>query len=119
MSGGYATTSSGRERIQQRAQMEHLAAAVEVRQVEREHLDAGQEAAERLDPGGVRAVRVADEQRPLVEPDGVAALRELVALEPAEDGQRQVGASASGSPRRPAFPGWSRIAPCGVTSTGS
>ena len=79
----------------------------------------GEEAAQRLDSGVVRAVGVADEQRPLVEPDRVAALRELVAFEPAEDGQRQVGGERLrlAAPFRLARLEQDRAG--GVTSTGS
>ena len=70
--------------------MEHLGAAVEVRQVEREHVDAGKQATQRLDARLVRAVRLADEQRLVVEPHGVASLGELVVLEPPDHRQRQV-----------------------------
>jgi hypothetical protein len=84
--------------------MEHFAAAVEVWEREREHVHTREQPAERLDPGRVRAVRVTHEECPLVEPDGIAAFRELVALEPAEHRQRQVArqrvrlAAAAGLP---------------------
>ena len=44
--------------------------------------------AQRFDSGRVRAVGVADEQRSLVQPDGVPALRALIAFEPAEHRER-------------------------------
>ena len=101
---------------------EHLARPAVVRQVEWDDVDVRQRIAELLDPGGVRPVAVADEQRSLVEPERVAALDRRRCLEPRGDrnaGRREVAAIASGSPRRPSFPGRSRIAPCSATSAGS
>ena len=54
----------------------HLAAPVPVREVEGDHVDARERARERGDGGLVRAVADPDEQRPLVEPERVAALDE-------------------------------------------
>ena len=59
---------------------------VPVRQVEHEHLDAGQREHERPDPVRVRPVAATDEQRALVEPERVAALRGRRRLEPREHG---------------------------------
>ena len=46
--------------------MEHLGGTVVVREVERDHLDARECAAQRLDSRPVRPVAVAGEQRPVV-----------------------------------------------------
>ena len=65
--------------------MEHRARPVEVREVEDGYVDAGQGLDERPDADVVRAVAAPDEQRALVEPEGVAALGRRRRLEPHGD----------------------------------
>ena len=62
------------------------AGAVEVRQVELDHVDAGKRRAQRGDTRRVRPVAAADQERPLVEPEQVAALGGRRRLERRGDG---------------------------------
>ena len=55
--------------------MHDLVGAVEVRQVELEHVDVRQRRTERGDACRIRSVAAPDEECPLVEPDRVAAVR--------------------------------------------
>ena len=71
----------GRE---QREQVQALVRAVQVGQVEREHLDLRQEVAQRGHPGVVRPVAASDRERALVEPEQVPALGARRLLERAE-----------------------------------
>ncbi len=59
--------------------------AVPVRKVERDHLDAGEQLSKRVDRRRARAIADPDEQRPLVEPDRVAALDRRRQLDPPDD----------------------------------
>jgi selenide, water dikinase len=58
----------------------HLALAVMVREVERDHVDLWKRLAQRLDPGVVRPVAPADEKRARIEPERVTTLRERWSL---------------------------------------
>jgi selenide, water dikinase len=53
--------------------VENLARSVQVRKVEREHVNVGESQPECLDAGFVRPIADADEQRALVEPDRVSS----------------------------------------------
>ena len=64
--------------------MHHLVTAVVVRQVDCEHVDLGECGAQRVDARVVRAVAAADDERVLVEPEHVAALRGRRRSEPRE-----------------------------------
>ena len=93
-----------------------------MRQVERDHLDIREGVAQRGDPRRARAIAVADEQRVVVEPDGVAAFdgggrRHLRGDRDARG--LEARADAPGSPRRPSLPGRRSAAPPSPTSTGS
>ena len=69
--------------------MEDLSGASMVREVEGAHVDAGKQPSQGRDPRVVRAVRVTDEERRVVEPDRVAALGVLALRERTRD--RQAG----------------------------
>ena len=62
------------ERRDVRHQVQHLAGAVPVRQVERRSRRRRETRRQRGDPGHARAIAVTDEQRLVVEPERVAAL---------------------------------------------
>jgi selenide, water dikinase len=96
------------ERREERHEMEDLGAAVVVREVDADHLDLGQELGERPDARVVRAVAASHEERPLVEPDRIAALRERWRSEPACDGNAgldEVGRHGVGLAAPPFLPG--------------
>ena len=66
--------------------MQHFAAAADMREIERAHLHTRKCRTDRLDARVVRPVGPADDERALVEPEHVAALRELRFREAADDG---------------------------------
>ena len=74
------------QRREEGHEVHDLTGPVVVRQVELDDVHVRQEVAQGCDACGVRAVSVADEQRALVEPDGVAALCHGGCLETAHDG---------------------------------
>ena len=112
-----------------------------MRQVEPDDVGAREPFPERRDAGLVRAVADPGEERPLVQPEEVAALAERRLAEGGDDrpaGCREVGGGArrgaappprggaawsgraSGArPRAPTLPGRRAIAPASVISTGS
>ncbi len=85
MSGEIGDGEVDVQRGEQRQEVEHLARAVQVRQVEGDHLDVRESPPQRLDPGVVRPVAAPDKERALVEPERVAALGERRSLEPRGD----------------------------------
>ena len=85
------------EWAEQREQVEDLAAAVQMRDVEAAQVGYG--SAQRFDAGLVRAVGVAGEERPVVEADQVAALGFGRGFQPSHDrypGVREVALECSG-----------------------
>ena len=74
------------ERREERHEVEHLAGAVVVREVEGHDVDPGEQLAQRVDARVVRPVAAAHEQSAVVEPDRVAALGERGSVELSGDG---------------------------------